>query len=99
MMANEQLLQLIDNCIVLCQNEKDSGYSGEATEEQIEHYILPELYELREKVICNNLPYDRYLLAFGYAFRVWEWHTESTSRLFLALQSLHNVYKNSNRII
>lgn len=97
-MGNEKLLRLIEVCVDLCKREKNSGYCGEVTQEQVEKYILPELDELKREVVCNNLPNDRYLLAFGYAFRVWEWHTESSSELFSALQNLHNAYKESSKV-
>lgn len=88
-----ELLPLIERCIALCEAEKVSGYSGEATQEQVEVYILPELNELKQKLLSEDLPRDRYLNSFGYAFRYWNWDMNNASELYLSLLSLHNAYQ------
>lgn len=97
-MAKEELLFMIQECIALCEQEKETGYQGEATKEQVEKYILPELYELQRKITGNDLPImqnERYLKSFGYAFKVWNWRMENASKLYLALLKLHTVYSQS----
>lgn len=101
-MKQSDLLEMIDHCIALCEREKAAGYPGEATQFQIEEVILPNLYELRQTAADRNIPSDssqRYLLAFGYVFRVWEWHTEGTSELFAALSRLHYAYRDCETLI
>lgn len=98
MMVNEELLTMTQECITLCEQEGETGYQGEATQEQVEKYILPELYELQRKIIENDLPIkqsERYLTAFGYAFKVWNWRMENASKLYLALLKLHTAYSQS----
>lgn len=95
-MKQSDLLDLIDRCIALCEQERAAGCPGEATRAQIEDTVLPNLHELRQKVVARDVPGDpsqRYLTAFGYAFRVWEWHTEGTEELFAALSRLHSAYR------
>lgn len=90
---------MIDKCITLCEKEKIAGYQGEATQEQVERYILPELYELKQKMLNNDIPKDcnkRYLLAFGYAFKDWGWSMINASELYLSLLHLHNAYQDSD---
>ncbi len=95
-MRQADLLEMVDRCIALCREEKAAGYPGEATREQVEQYVLPELYELRQKVAGRDIPSDRsqrYLTAFGYAFKCWDWNMREATELYNALAQLHNAYR------
>lgn len=95
-MKKVELLKMIDECISLCKKEETTGYQGEATQMQIERFILPEMYELKYKVMSGNVPNnrnDRYILAFGSAFKVWGWDMENPTDLYLALLHLHTAYQ------
>ena len=88
----------INTCIEICLAEienREKGIEGESTIEQIRAILLPELYELREKIRTCNLPpqKDRYLLSFAYAFRVWGWNMNHPTSLYIKLASLNDHYK------
>ena len=101
-MKQSDLLEMIDHCIILCEKEKAAGYPGEATQVQVEQYILPELYELKQKLIDRNIPSNRsqrYLLAFGSAFKVWGWSMQDATELYLSLLHLHDAYQDCQILI
>ena len=70
------------------------GMPGESTVEQLEEIIIPELENFSKMDYSDLPPADkRYLLSFGYAFRVWEWSMLNPSRLYLLLLILNDKYK------
>lgn len=85
--------------LALCRTEGAAGCTGEAARGQVEQYLLPGLYKLRQKITDRDIPSDRsqrYLTAFGYAFRVWGWHMEG---LFRTFSCLHNTYQGCDTLI
>lgn len=97
-MKRSTLLKLIDQCLALCEAEKVGGYSGEATKQQVENCIVPELVLLRHEVVHDNLPEDRWLASFANAFKAWNWSYQNPTELFVALTNLHHAYKSSGDI-
>ena len=89
---------MIDQCLALCEAEKERGYSREATKAQVENYIIPELVLLRSKIVHDDLPEDRWLASFANAFKAWNWSCQNPTELFIALSNLHHTYKNSGNL-
>lgn len=88
----------INGCIDICLAEianREKGIEGESTIEQIQTVLLPELYELSEKIKTGNLPppKDRYLVSFAYAFKVWGWNMNHPTSLYIKLVNLNDHYK------
>ncbi len=80
-------------CIELIKIKKD--ISVEATMQQIETVIIPEMDKLIELIDRNMLPpqNERYLDSFANAFTVWGWNMQNPSELFIILTELNNKYK------
>lgn len=88
----------INCCIEICLAEiaiRKKGTEGESTIEQIRTVILPELYELIEKISTGDLPpkKDRYLMSFACAFKVWGWDLNHPTDLYIKLLHLNDHYK------
>lgn len=94
-MKKSVLLEQIDQCLALCDSERIAGYSGEATKDQIEDCVIPDLVSLRQNIINNDLPKDRWLASFANAFKAWNWSHQNPTKLFSALAELNNTYKKS----
>lgn len=89
----------IMSIINLCNKElidRKNNIDGEATEEQIENCILPELKELSTKINSNNLPEEkeRYLISFGNILYNWGWDLRKSSNLGRDLAKLNEDYRN-----
>ncbi len=98
-MKQADLLDMIDRCIALCEQEKAAGYSSEATQYQIEDVVLPDLQKLRETVLSGDIPADpglRHLLAFCVPFKCWDWDMIYPTELYTALANLQNTYRDYN---
>lgn len=91
------LLELIDWCLELCEEEKAAGYPGEATKDQVEGCVIPDLLSFRQKVVDGDVfpkdPVDRWLVSFANAFKAWNWNMNDPTKLYIALARLHNAYR------
>ena len=94
-------LQDIQECLDLAKLElhnRKNGIQGESSIEQLEDYIMPDLKELQLK-INNEIPLppnnqqERYLMSFGYAFKVWGWDMQNPTELYLKLLYIHEKYR------
>lgn len=88
----KDMLGIVDAIIQLCQIEKENGYSGEATKEQIEKCILPEMYELKEFFAVGKVPERDYIISFANAFKAWDWDMLNATELYRMISKLHRVY-------
>ena len=95
-MKRAELLAMIDRCLTLCEEERATGYSREATQQQVEDYIIPDLASFRQRVVDGEEfpkePVNRWVPSFANAFKCWNWRMEDATELYLALASLHNAY-------
>lgn len=92
-MNKDNVLDLIKKVTILCEKQKALGYPGEATQMQVEEYILPEMKELEQKILQDDIPENRYVNSFGNAFKCWNWDMRAASELYLALLELHQAYE------
>ncbi|GEM_PF-1184143 len=79
-------------------NDRKDGILGESTIEQLESYVIPDLKALLKKInnreeLPPNTQQYRYLMSFGYAFKVWGWNMENASELYLQLQKINEKYR------
>lgn len=96
-MKRSELLAMIDRCLELCEEEKAAGYPGEATRDQVEGCVIPDLRSFRKKVVAGDDfpkdPVDRWLASFANAFKAWNWNMNDPTKLYIALTRLHNAYR------
>lgn len=74
----------------------NDGEIIEATREELEGTIIPELARLIDEINNNSFPTrrtNRFLVSFSYAFRVWGWNIEHPTELFIDLCQLNKLYK------
>lgn len=93
----ETFKKLVLKCKKNCEDTLDSIAHGEiceATADQINSVILPEMEELLKITSPKELPppEERYLLSFAYAFRVWEWDMQNPTELYQNLTKLSHMY-------
>ncbi len=78
------------------QNRKN-GIEGESTIDQLEEVIIPDLTNLLTILDNkNSIPQkrvDRYSLAYGNAFRMWDWSMENPTELYKRLAHIHHDYQ------
>ncbi len=76
-------------------NNRKLGITGEATIQQLEETIIPELECLINKLKTYSLPpkEQRYLISFANAFTVWGWNMNKPTELFIMLTELNEDYK------
>lgn len=91
---HKKLLKTIEICEEELRNRKN-GLLGESTEEELEKTILPELFQLLERVNSKQFPpkSQRYLNSFACAFTIWGWNMQKPTELFILLTELNNDYK------
>lgn len=92
-MTKDKLLELINKCVGLCREEKNSGYAGEATKFQVEEVILPDMEHMKQCIVSNTIPEDRHVTSFWTAFKCWNWDMHNATELYLTLQELDKAYR------
>lgn len=94
-MDTKTVLKTIQQVIDLCNVEAQNNFSGEATKEQVMSVILPDMESLMRLVETQQLPpqKERYVLSFANPFKVWGWNMQCPTKLYLALLTLNNYYK------
>ena len=93
-----EFINKLDKAYDLCLaelNNRKKGVDGEASIQQLEDIIIPELINIKKMVIENHLPLPeiRYLESFAMAFTVWGWNMNEPTELFLLLTEINNDYK------
>lgn len=87
-------IKLVDECIALCEEQRKCGFSGEATQLQIDGTILPEMALLKQQAAEDKIPPGtRFINSFANAFKAWDWNLQNPSKLMLALVKLNDAYK------
>jgi len=97
----KQFCQDIQDCLQLAKNElnnRKNGINGESTIEQLEIYIIPDLSKVLSDVISReplppNTQQYRYIMSFGYAFKLWGWDMSKPSDIYLKLAKLNENYR------
>ena len=85
----------------LAENElqgRKNKIMGEATLEQLENIVIPELSMLlakanAEDTLPPNNQKDGYLVSFGLAFKEWGWDMQNPTALYLQLLKIHENYR------
>ena len=74
---------------------REIGFRGEVKKEQLNDYIIPELYELLDKLKSNDSKqsFPSSLRCFDLAFKTWGWNISSPSILFSLLNKISNECK------
>lgn len=88
----------VEEIISICQEdlgEIAKGNVRQATTEQIEEVILPEMHALMKMIEDNSLPSQksRWLLSAAYITRGWNWNLWSNDKLNIKLPELDNKYR------
>ena len=97
----EQFCQDIQDCLNLAKNElnnRKNGLKGESTIEQLENYIIPDLSRVLSDIISRkplppNTQQYRYIVSFGYAFKLWGWDMSKPTDIYLKLTKLNENYR------
>ena len=92
-----ELIKKIDKAYDICLaeiNKRKNGIDGESSIQQLE-VIIPELINIKKKVIEDDLPLaeNRYLKSFAMAFTVWGWNMNEPTELFVLLTEINNDYR------
>ena len=90
--------QDVEEILSICQEELKEiakGNSRQATVEQIERTIIPEMRELLKMIEANTLPPkgQRWLLSSANITRGWNWDIRSKDKLVKKLPVLNTKYR------
>lgn len=88
----------INNILSICQEDLHAlsvGQIRQATKEQIEETIIPEMNKLLKMIENNEIPpkSQRWILSATYITRGWNWDIWSKDKLNLKLPELDNKYR------
>lgn len=88
----------IEEILSICQEDLEAisaGQKREATIEQIQETIIPEMTKLLEMIDSGEIPpkEDRYILSAGCITRGWEWDIRSKDKLNYILPTLDSNYR------
>ncbi|MCL2493139.1 MAG: hypothetical protein FWF33_03735 [Clostridiales bacterium] len=90
----------IEEILEICKNDIEAIKAGEkrqATIEQIEGTIIPEMEDLLEKIHSQTIPQkgNRWMLSAAYITRGWNWDIWSQDELVKKLPMLDDNYRNN----
>ena len=88
----------IQEILTICQEDLHAilnGKTRQATKEQIEKTIIPEMNKLLEMIEKNEIPEkkQRWILSAAYITRGWNWDIWSEDKLNHKLPELDNNYR------
>ena len=88
----------VNNILSICQEDLHAlsiGQTRQATKEQIEETIIPEMNKLLKMVENNEIPIKskRWTLSAAYITRGWNWDIWSKDKLNQKLPELDNKYR------
>ena len=94
----EDMKKDINQILALCKmelNKISNGEYTEATKEQIENHIIPEMEQLIDVLRLDKIPPkgERWLLSVAYITRGWNWNINNCSELAGSLALLDNKYR------
>ena len=96
--AKDDFAKDIKEILLICEEDLlaiANGEKREATKEQIEGTIIPEMNELLEKIRKDEIPPkgQRWILSEAYVTRGWNWDMWSKDMLNQKLPQLDNKYR------